>query len=187
MKRINLLPWRDIERRARQQQFLAITGVVFVASLLLVGLAHFAILKMVDWQDQRNLFLRDQIVNIEHQILEVKGLRSKKERMLKRMQVVETLQTNRAFAAHLFDQLIRAVPDNLVLTELQQLETELKITGVANSHGAVSTFMRQLNESFLFHNARLEVIEVGKGGDIFKGGNRFVLYVNFDPKAVPKQ
>jgi type IV pilus assembly protein PilN len=186
MKTINLLPWREIERRERQQQFLATTAAVFIGSLLLVGAVHLLTSKMLDWQENRILFLREQINNIENQILEVKGLRSKKDRMLKRMQVVEELQANRAFITHLFDQLVRAVPDNVVLTEMEQLDKELKITGIANSHGAVSTFMRQLNESFLFHNARLEVIEVGKGG-VFAGGNRFVLYVNYDMQAVPKQ
>lgn len=186
MKTINLLPWRDIERRERQQQFLAITGVVLLGSLLLVGAGHLLVLHLWDSQDARNLYLQQQIVNIEHQILEVKGLQNRKERMLKRMQVVETLQTNRAFTVHMFDQLIRAVPDNVVLTEVEQLDQELKITGVASSHAAVSVFMRQLNESYLFNSARLEVIEVGKG-EIFTNGNKFILYVKFDMKAVPKQ
>lgn len=185
MKTINLLPWREIDHRERQQQFLAITVAVVLGALLLVGAAHYFISKMIDWQEYRILFLREQINNIEHQILEVKGLRSKKERMLKRMEVVEQLQTNRAFTAHLFDELVRAVPNEVLLTELQQLEKELKITGTANSHAVVSIFMRQLNESYLFSNARLEVIEVGKGGP--SGGNQFVLYVNYDINAVPKQ
>ncbi len=186
MKTINLLPWREIQRREQQQRFLAHTAAVFIGSLLLVGVAHLLFLQLWDWQDDRNLYLREQITNIENQILEVKGLRSQKERMLKRMEVVEQLQTNRAFVAHLFDQLVRAVPDNVVLTELAQLEKELKITGLANSHGAVSTFMRQLNESFLFSNARLEVIESGKE-TVNGGANRFVLYVNYDMRAVPRQ
>ena len=74
MARINLLPWREAERKRRQQEF----GLMVLGGVLLTGLAIFGIHmqfeSMITAQNQRNSYLKQEIKQVERQIREIKEL-----------------------------------------------------------------------------------------------------------------
>ncbi|MGH8205296.1 MAG: PilN domain-containing protein, partial [Steroidobacteraceae bacterium] len=82
------------------------------------------------------------------------------------------LQRSRPEVVHLFDQLVKVMPDGVYLTSVKQSGDQLKLEGVAQSSTRVSTLMRDIAASQWLRNPELEVIETKKDN---VPGSRFVL------------
>ena len=54
MIRINLLPHREIKRKARQQQFAVLSGITLLFGILTVGIVHLIITGKIEHQESRN-------------------------------------------------------------------------------------------------------------------------------------
>jgi len=172
MPRINLLPWREQQRRERRIAFFIGIGIAAGAALLVMFAAYLLLGAMIDAQDQRNLRLKGEIKVLDKQIEEINDLEAQKQRFIARMQIIEKLQRSRPEVVHLFDELVKAMPDGTYLTSIKQSGTKLKLEGVAQSSTRVSTLMRNIAASQWLRNPELEVVETAKDNT---GGSRFVL------------
>ena len=164
MARINLLPWREERRKQRQKEF----GVMLAGSALGAVLLAFLIISFykgqISGQNERNAYLRDRITEVDTQIKEIEELDKKKAKLLARKEVIEQLQANRSQMVHLFDSLVRTIPDGAVLTSIKQDEKTLTLEGRAQSNARVSTYLRNLEGSGWMTNPDLSIIEA-KGND----------------------
>ncbi|MDP1683469.1 MAG: PilN domain-containing protein [Burkholderiales bacterium] len=147
MIRINLLPHREEKRKARQQQMLFISGGVAVLGALSVLLGYIAIAGMIDYQNGNNQYLKGEITKLNSEIEEIKALKDKTRSLLDRKKVVEDLQADRAEAVHLFDQMVRLLPEGIYLKGIKQNGKVVNIQGYAQSNARVSTLMRNLEAS----------------------------------------
>ncbi|MBI5751623.1 MAG: PilN domain-containing protein [Hydrogenophilales bacterium] len=147
MIRINLLPHREEKRKARQQQMLFISGGVAVLGALSVLLGYIAIAGMIDHQNGNNQYLKGEITKLNTEIEEIKALKDKTKSLLDRKKVVEDLQADRAEAVHLFDQMVRLLPEGIYLKGVKQNGKVVNIQGYAQSNARVSTLMRNLEAS----------------------------------------
>jgi len=147
MPRINLLPWREADRKKRQRDFgIAMAGSV-VAGVAVVMLTMFAYSQMIANQKDRNQRLTNEIVELEKSITEIDGLERQKERLLARMEIIEQLQKSRPEIVHLFDELVRQMPEGVYLTGIKQTGSRVEVRGVAQSSTRVSALMRQIDAS----------------------------------------
>jgi len=160
MTRINLLPWREALRKERKRQFVSIVVGVVVLMLAMVGYAHLHVGSLIDHQNSRNSFIEAETAKVDEKIKEIRDLEAQKKQLLNRMNVIQELQTRRPMVVHMLDKLVRALPEGLFLTEIDQKDAELTINGMAQSNARVSAFMRNLDESNWFANPKLEVIQV---------------------------
>jgi len=147
MIRINLLPHREIKRKARQQQFAALSGITLLLGILTVGTVHLIITGKIEHQESRNTYLTNQIAVLDKQIDEIKKIRAQTQALLARKTVVETLQDNRSDVVHLLDQLVRLLPDGVYLESIKQTNQVINLAGYAQSNARVSTLMRKLESS----------------------------------------
>ena len=147
MIRLNLLPHRELKRKARQQQFVALAGITFFLGLLTVGMVHIMITGQIEHQESRNDYMKNQIAILDKQIDEIKQIRAQTQALLARKKVVETLQDNRSDVVHLLDQLVRLLPDGVYLRSIKQTNQTINLTGYAQSNARVSTLMRKLESS----------------------------------------
>lgn len=159
MTRINLLPWRERDRKKLQREFASIAGGASVLMLLIIAYVHLHMAALVSDQNARNDFLNKEITLVDEKITEIKTLEDEKQKLLTRMDVIQQLQTRRPEIVHLFDEFVRHVPEGVYLTEITQSGEEIKISGVAQSNATVSSFMRNLDESEWLSDPKLEVIE----------------------------
>jgi len=175
MPRINLLPWRDLERKRKRQEFMfSAVGAIVVA--LLVGLLlRFQYDAQISHQNDRNQYLQSQIEVLDHQIAEILDLEQQRKRLSDRIEVIQKLQSSRPEAVHLFDQLVRLLPDGIYLTSVKQTDRRIQIKGVAEPSTRVSAYMRNIDGSEWLKDPSLEIIETKGGSDI---GSSFVLYAN---------
>jgi type IV pilus assembly protein PilN len=175
MPRINLLPWREAKRKDRKLHFAVALGIATFTALVATGGAYLSLSEMVDAQEQRNAKLRVEIKVVDKQIEEINGLESEKQRFISRMQIIEKLQRSRPEIVHVFDELVKTLPDGVYLTAIKQTDRRLKIDGVAQSSTRVSSFMKNIDGSQWLRNPELEVVETKKGQAT---GASFTLYAD---------
>jgi len=175
MIRINLLPHRELKRAARRRQFNILLGFAVAAGVVAVILGHSLIAARQSAQDARNAFLEQEIAKLDGQIGEIRKIREQTQALLERKQVVETLQSNRTEVVHLFDQMIRLLPDGLYLRSFKQAGDIVTISGYTQSSARVSTLMRNLDSSPWFESANLVEIKAATVNTL--RANEFVLSV----------
>ncbi|MCC4599876.1 PilN domain-containing protein [Xanthomonas melonis] len=159
MARINLLPWRAERRKAREREFYSMLGFAALGGVLLSGLIWFYYDAQISGQTERNAFLTTEIEKVKAQNEEIKELDKKKDRLLARKKVIEELQANRSQMVHLFDSLVRTIPDGVALTNIKQDGDILTLEGRSQSNARVSTYMRNLEGSGWMTNPDLSIIE----------------------------
>ena len=166
MPRINLLPWREAERRKRQRDFMVAMAGSFISGLLVIALANLAFSQMVGQQRDRNNRLESEIVELEKSITEIDGLERQKERLLARMEIIEQLQRSRPEIVHLFDEITRQLPEGVYLTGMKQTGATVEVQGVAQSSTRVSALMRQIDSSLWLTDpdvVKVETTDLGPG------------------------
>ena len=172
MPRINLIPWREAERKRKRQEF----GVGALGALVAAGAIAFLInLQMgaaIDNQNERNQYLNDEIAKLDKQITEILALEQQKQRLRARIQVIEQLERSRTEIVHVFDQLVRTIPDGVNLTSLKQSDRKLQLKGVAQSSTRVASYMRNIEASEWLTDPSLDILETKDAGD---GGSEFTL------------
>ena len=119
MPSINLLPWREAERKRRQREFGVALGGAVVAGIAVVMLTMLVFSQMIAGQKARNERLTAEIVELEKSIAEIDGLERQKERLLARMEIIEQLQKSRPEIVHLFDE--------MVLQQSKQSQTQQRV------------------------------------------------------------
>ncbi|CRD55873.1 PilN domain-containing protein [Stenotrophomonas indicatrix] len=159
MARINLLPWRAERRKQRQREFGIMLGMAALGGLLLSLLIWFYYDMQVSGQNDRNAYLQTEIDKVKEQNKEIDRLDEQKNRLLARKAVIEQLQAKRSQMVHLFDALVRTIPDGVVLTALQQEGDVLTLEGRTQSNARVSAYMRNLEVSGWMTNPELAIIE----------------------------
>jgi type IV pilus assembly protein PilN len=171
MPRINLLPWREQLRRERKLAFFISLAIAAGVAAFVAFAAYLLVGSLIDAQQQRNERLKAEIKVLDKQIEEINDLESQKQRFISRMQIIEKLQRSRPEAVHLFDELVKAMPDGTYLTSITETGNKLKLEGVAQSSTRVSTLMRNIAASEWLRNPELEVVDAAKDGT----GSHFVL------------
>lgn len=175
MPRINLLPWRAEERLRRKRQFQLALVAAVSAGFLVALLGSFVVGSLISGKRERNEYLRAQIATLDGDIKEIHGLEQQKQRLLARMEIIERLQRSRPEIVHVFDQLVRTLPDGVYLTSIQQNGRKLEVKGVAQSSTRVSTFMRAIEGSEWIGSPVLQLIE--SKGTTAAGGAEFALTI----------
>ena len=84
--------------------------------------------------------------------------------------MIEQLQANRSQMVHLFDSLVRTIPDGVTLTSIRQAGDVLTLEGRSQSNARVSTYMRNLEGSGWMTGPDLSVIEA-------RGDNKGLPYM----------
>lgn len=175
MIRINLLPHREIKRAARRRQFNYLLVATLAAALGVIGLGQFAISSSIASQAERNSFLESEIARLDAQIKEIRKIREETRALLERKQVVETLQSNRAEVVHLFDEIVRILPEGLYVKAVKQSGGEIELQGYTQSSARVSTLMRNLEDSPWFERPTLIEIKAATVNNL--RANEFSLKV----------
>ena len=169
MTRINLLPWRELLRKEREREFYTIAGgAAFLMGLVIIYI-HFHMSGVIDNQNVRNTFLDEQIKKVESQIKDIDHLETEKSQLLARMKVIEELQGQRPQMVHLFDELVKTIPDGVYITSIKQSGTSVVIEGIAQSNARISAFMRNIDNSPWLTQPKLNVIEALSGKNNQKG------------------
>jgi len=147
MSNINLLPWREGEKRRKKQCFF----IVFVSSCLLLLLFCYFVSIYIDFkieaQNKRNQFLNAELLILDKQIAEVERIKKEKYELLRHISLIQRLEKKRNAATRLFNSLPDITPSGVYLTSVDFSHEQIKITGLADSNEEVSHMLRNVEKS----------------------------------------
>lgn len=171
MPKINLLPHRiELRTRRRNQFFIGLAASAGAAGLAVLA-SNLVMNGIIGNQNNRNDLLKAEIAALDKRIEEILDLEAKKERLLARMEIIEQLQRSRPEIVHVFDEVVRTLPDGVRLTSIKQTSRRLEIKGDAESNTRVSAFMRNIDKSQWLTQPDLQVVEVREAGTKPKRGS----------------
>ena len=147
-------------------------AAIFAAVIFVLG-GKLLYSSWTDAQNEKNTLLKKEIVKLDAQIADIQDLENRRQRLLARMEIIEKLQRKRPEIVHLFDEVVKTVPEGVYLTAVKQTGNKLEIHGVAQSSTRVSTFMRNIDSSVWMDNPVLQVVESSR--DSPTGGSNFTL------------
>lgn len=156
--RINLLPWREMQRKEQDRQLLTIAVGAWILMGVVIFYAHVHVSSLIENQDRRNDFLNQEIAKVDKEIKEIAALKKQRAALIARMNVIYELQSDRTQVVHLFDELARKLPEGIYFSSLKHTGNNIALQGTAQSNARVSALMRNLASSDWFANPELEVI-----------------------------
>ena len=158
MARINLLPWREEQRRERQRHFMSTLLGTLVLGIVLVFLVGTVYDQKINHQQFRNELVKKQIQKLEVRIKRIDELERTRARLISRKQVIERLQASRSMTVELLDNLAKSIPVGVTLTTIRQQGSTLALTGSSQSNARVSAYLRELEKNSLFLNPQLDFV-----------------------------
>ena len=164
MPRVNLLPWREEQRRKRQQRFVLALCIAVCTGGLAVYIAKQSFQDLLEEQRARNDVLRAEIASLDLRIEQLVRLESHRDRLLARLRKVVELQRARMLVVHLFDELVEIRPAGVQLAEVEQNGNRVVLNGVAESSSRVAALMRNIDASRWLRVPRLELVETAADG-----------------------
>ncbi len=158
MARINLLPWREEQRRELQRNFMTRLLITCVFAVVIV----FAVVAIYDQkishQQIRNELVKSETRKLESKIKRIDELERTRARLISRKQVIERLQASRSTTVELLDKLAKSIPVGITLTTIQQQGPVLALQGSSQSNARVSAYLNQLEKNDLFLNPQLSYV-----------------------------
>jgi len=160
MANINLLPWREAQRRERNKATLIVCVAMWAVAGLIVLVAKLHMDGRIQYQKDRNAYLQSEIDSLSKVIKEIEDIKQRRDALKARMDVIQALQSNRAQIVHVFDDLVKKLPDGVYYESISKQGGQFSINGNAQSNNRVSNLMRALNASDWFDGATLNVVDV---------------------------
>ncbi|GGL97835.1 PilN domain-containing protein [Pseudomonas asuensis] len=184
MAHINLLPWREQLREERKKRFLVVIGGMFVLSAAIIFLGDKYFTAAIENQDSRNAYIQGEIAVLDSRIQEISELKTRRQQLLERMKIIQDLQGNRPVIGHVFDQLVRTLPDGVYFTGLKMQGDTISIVGEAESNNRVSNLMRNFENSDWLASPNLTEVKALTSGAVDQN-NAFQMTVKQTKPEVP--
>ena len=182
MIRVNLLPHRELKRKAQQQQIAILAGVAGFLGIAAVWSVYAMIDGEIENQNARNQFLQSRIAVLDTEIAEIRNIKTQTQELLSRKLVVETLQNSRSEVVHLLDQLVRQLPDGVYLQSVKQNDQIITLMGYAQSNAWVCMLMRNLESSLWLESPLLVEIKAITVNNIRQ--NEFNMRIKLRRKSI---
>lgn len=195
MIRINLIAGdRDRARRrafggglgvqAAQQKTTLACGAILLLTALAVGLWYWTLVSHSRQIEADIVTSQKETARLRELIQQVQAYEARRAQLQLRVTLIEDLSKGREGPVHMLDEISRAVPNLLWLTEVKQQGADLLITGKCTSLTALSDFADNLKASGYFKPVEIleSQAEQGQAG----GGpvtNKFSIKATFVPPA----
>ena len=156
MIRINLLSIERERTKKKAAVFQAGQKLTIGASLILilaalfVGWRYWTVTRESTQLDAAIAAAQQETTRLHSVIQQVQQFEQRKAQLQQRVVLIEQLRSGQSGPVHMLDQISRALPPMLWLTELKQSDTDVVIDGKATTQTAVSDFVASLEASGYF-------------------------------------
>lgn len=161
MSHINLLPWRDAEKQKKKKDFIIFLAMSCVVALGMAYTGKIYIDSMIQDQLQRNTFLQTQTAILDERIAEVHEIKKEKEELVRRINLIQQLETERNTATRLFNTLPEVTPSGVYANAISFKDGRIDVQGFTESNGRVSRMVRNVEASSWLSDAALPSIVTG--------------------------
>jgi type IV pilus assembly protein PilN len=159
---INLLPHREAARKRRREAFQAALFASFLVGLVIAGAIYWWLQLLITEQQDKNKFLKQEIVVLENQIKEIASIEDEIAALVARQKAVESLQADRNIPVHLLNELVKQLPDGVFIANFKQTNKTVLMQGMAQSNERVSELLRNLSNNTPWIS-KPELVEIVSG------------------------
>lgn len=172
MIKINLLPYRDIQKKEKVwfQIFLMIGTVVF--AFIIVGVVHWRVVAYESDLTSMREEINREIVELDKKIGQIDQIKNQKSEIERKLSVIDMLNFKRVYAAEFLFKTADAVPDKVWLLSIEERDKDVVFTGESELATHVSSFMERLNSSELFQKVTLVSLE-----QVVKADHKIIKFI----------
>jgi len=159
MIKINLLPVRAARKKETAIQQLVIAGIVVVVIVLIVASLYMVKHVQVSAAKDDIIVANNKINELKTKIGKLEELKTLKEQVKKKLDVLSQLRKNKTGPAQRLATLSDLTPEKLWLTNYSETGQDIKISGIASTEELIAQFMKALEASIDFMAVELVVSE----------------------------
>jgi type IV pilus assembly protein PilN len=159
MIKINLLPVRASKKKETAIQQLVIAGAAFVVIALIVSSLYVVKRVQVATAQEDITSANNKITELKAKIGKLEELKTLKEQVRKKLDVLTQLRKNKTGPAQRLSTLSDLVPEQLWLTNYSESGQDVKISGIAFNEELIAQFMKSLEASSNFMTVELVLSE----------------------------
>ena len=165
MIRINLLAAEHERSKKKAAAVLGTVGqkltvgctLILILAALFIGWRYWTVTRESNDIDREIAAAQQETNRLQSVIQQVQQFEQRKAQLQQRVVLIEQLRKGQTGPVHMLDQISRALPPMLWLTELKQSGTDVQIDGRATSPIGVSDFVANLEASGYFKRS-IEIV-----------------------------
>jgi type IV pilus assembly protein PilN len=165
MIKINLLPYRAERKKQQIIDHIIVLCLACLPVIIAIIISFLVINFKINNITGEIVKTAEDIKRQQATVEKIKAFKATKDALLKKLDIIKTLQKNKSGPVHIMDQLSINLPGRLWLTALKQTGMELKIEGIAFDNQSISKYMTNLEKSPYFKSVDLEKINTEEKKD----------------------
>lgn len=150
MIQINLLPWREQARHAKQIRFLVIL-IAFIGLTLFILLAlHIYLNALISNQQSINTYLQTVITQEQTALASLNKEKKSLAAIDSQLHFIISLRNNSFHAVRLLNELTKVLPEEITLNKIVREENIITLFGAAKSGLDITHLMKNIAQSAIF-------------------------------------
>ena len=144
MIKINLLPYREKEKKENRAQQIFVAAGSFVVLILLLVWIQVWINSSISNLESKVKTAENTLVDLDKKIGDLEKFKSIKKELEQKLEVIATLEENRLAPVKTLDNLSIIVPNDIWLVKIIQKEDRFNIEGIGRDNIIVADFMKAI-------------------------------------------
>ena len=158
MIKINLLPYRETEKKENlRRQITILSGTLVLVLLIMLAVQLYFSMSISGMETK----IRDadaRLIVLNKKVGDIEGFKRDKKELEQKLGVINSLETNRLFPVRMLDELNLLVPAKEAwLEKITQTGQDLRIEGMARDNGTVARFMKSVERAGFVQSVELVV------------------------------
>jgi type IV pilus assembly protein PilN len=155
MIRINLLPYREELKKHKAIQQLIAAGIVLVLLLVAVVIADRSISAQLSAIENQMAMTQKAIVGLNKRTAEIYQFEKDQKEFQNKLDKIDQLNRGRKLPVHILDEISKATPEKLWLTQMSRSDNSIVLNGIALDQETIVSFLNNLGKSDYFSDIRL--------------------------------
>ena len=158
MIKINLLPYREKEKKENLQRQIFILSGTLVLFLLIMIAVQLYFSMSISGMETKVREADAKLVVLNKKVGDLDGFKRDKREIEQKLGVIKSLEGNRLFPVRMLDEINRLVPaGDIWLEKISENGQELRIEGIARDSITVAGFMKSLEKAGFIQSVDLGV------------------------------
>jgi type IV pilus assembly protein PilN len=156
MIRINLLPYREKEKKEGLTRQVVVIAITFIAFVIAIGSYQLYLNINISNLDKNIKSEKDELDRLSKIIVDIEAYKKDKMNLIKKLDIIDGLEKNRLVPVRMLDELTSVVPvKDVWLEKLSEKGSDITIEGTARNNIAVAHFMKNLAGSTFIQSVDL--------------------------------
>lgn len=156
MIKINLLPYREKEKKENLQQQIVIFAGTLILFLLIILAVHLYFVMHVSGLEAKIKQAETRLAFLNKKVGDIEGFKRDKRELEQKLAVINALETDRLFPVRMLDQINMILPSkDAWLERITQRKKELVIEGTARDNGVIARLMKDLEQADFVESVEL--------------------------------